>query len=161
MVARDFVDAAIADFIETRVADVAYRRGAVLDHRNGEDAGHALPLWTGGRQTMNFVVGNGDRFANALANGSGLALEPLAQHAECDVGGLSAGGLSADTVDDDEQPARLVKVEAILVDLTLKAGIGCARGDRGEGRHIASQLRPVFNSHICPATTATSAMRKT
>ena len=97
------------------------------------------------------------------ADRPGLALEPLAQHAQGDVGSLAAGRLPANAVDDDEQPARLVDVEAILVDLTLKAGVGGAGGrDRGERRHTSRvQLRPVLNSHICPATTATSAMRNT
>ena len=40
------------------------------------------------------------------ATGPGLALEPLAQHAQRDVGGLAAGRLAADAVDDDEQAAR-------------------------------------------------------
>ena len=112
---------------------------------------------------MDLVVGNGNRFSYTIADRPGLALEPLAQHAQGDVGSLSAGGLPANTVDDDEQPARLVNVEAILVDLTLKARVGGAGGrDRGERRHMSRvQLRPVLNSQICPATTATSAMRNT
>ena len=86
------------------------------------------------------------------ADRPGLALEPLAQHAQGDVGGLAAGRLPANAVDDDEQAARLVNVEAILVDLTLEARIGVAGGrDRGERRHRSRvQLRPVLNSHIWP-----------
>ncbi len=162
MVTRDLFDATVADFVETRVANVTDRRRPVLDNRDCENAGHAPPLRASGGQAMNFVVGNSDRFANAFANRARLALEALAQHAQGDVGCSSAGSLSADAVDDDEQAARFVNVEAVLVDLTLKASIGGTGGrDRAERRHSPVQLRPVFNSQICPATTATSAMRKT
>src|SRR5688572_4422464 len=162
MIARDLLDVAIAHSVETRVADMPDCRPAVLDDRDGQDARHAVPLRPRRRQAMDLIVGDGNRFAHALANGSGLAFEPLAQHAQRHVGRLATGGLSAHTVDDDEQAARFVNVEAILVDLTLAAGVGGAGGgNRAEGWHMANQLRPVLNSHTCPATTATSAMRNT
>ena len=101
-------------------------RHVVLDDRGGEHAGHAVPFRPSGRQAVDLVVGDGDRLAHALRNGSGLAFETLAKHRQRDVGGLAAGRLPANAVDDDEQTARLVDVEAILVDLTLKAGIGAA-----------------------------------
>ena len=59
---------------------------------------------------MDLVVGNGDRFPHALGHRSGLALEAFSQHAERDVGGLAAGGLSAHAVDHHEQATRLVNV---------------------------------------------------
>src|SRR5688572_11524800 len=155
MITRHLFDASVADLVETGVADVSDRGHPVLDEGDREDAGHAFPLRAGGRQAMNLVVGDGNRFADALADRSGLALEPLAQHAQGDVGSLSAGGLPANAVDDDEQAARLVNVEAVLIDVTLKAGVsGAGSGDRGEPRHMSRvQLRPVLNSHICAATT--------
>src|SRR6187401_2341224 len=163
MIVRDLLDVAVAHFVEARVADMSDRGHAVLDDGDGEDARHAVPLRPRRRQAMDLVVGDGNRFSYTIADRPGLSLEPLAQHAQGDVGSLSAGGLPANTVDDDEQPARLVNEEAILIDLTLKAGVGGAGGrDRGERRHVSRvQLRPVWNSHICPATTATSAMRNT
>ena len=65
------------------------------------------------------------------AVGPGLALEPRpAACVNADVGGLAAGGLAADAVDDDEEAARHVDVEPILVDLALQAGVGVARRRR-------------------------------
>src|SRR5215208_5291293 len=137
MITRDLFDATIAELVETRGANVSDRGRSILDDGDCEDARHAVPFRTSGRQKMNLVVGDGNRLADAFAHGAGLALEPLAQHAQCDISSFSAGGLPADTVDDDEQPARRVNVEAILVDLTREAGIGGAGGrDRAERRHI-------------------------
>src|SRR5678816_435577 len=145
MVTGDLFDAAITDLVEARVADVTNHGRPILDDRDRQHACHALPLGASGCKTMNLIVGNGDRFANALAKRSSLALQPLSQHAECDVGSFAASCLSADTVDDDEQPARFVNVETILVDLTLKAGIGGTGGrDRAERRHFASSAAPRF-----------------
>src|SRR5689334_10218142 len=143
MVPRDLFDAAIADLVESRVADMANRGRPILEDGNGEHACHALPLRASGSQAMNLVVCNRDRFANALANRAGLALESLAQHAERDVGSFSASRLPADAIDDDEHPARLVNVEAILVDHTPQAGIGGAGGrDRAERWHTRFSCAP-------------------
>src|SRR5688572_19258817 len=152
MVACDLLDVAVANLVEPRVTDMSDGGHVILDDHDGEDAGHAGPFRAGGRQAVNLVVGHGDCLTYALPNGSGLALEPLAQHAQRNVGGLAAGRLSADAVDDDEQTARLVGVEAILVDLTLKAGIGGAGSRDGAVRRhpgcrcgalsAATRLRP-------------------
>ena len=66
---------------------------------------------------MNLVVGDGDRLAHALVHRAGLALEPRAQHRQRERRGLAAGRLAADAVDDHEDAARGVDVEAILVDV--------------------------------------------
>ena len=151
MVTRDLFDATIVELVAARVADVADRSRPILDESHCEHACHSLPLGTSGGEAMDFVVGNGDRFANPLADGAGLALEPLAQHAQRDVGSLSAGRLPSDTVDDDEQPARFVNVKAILVHLTMKTGIGgTGGGDRAERRHIARSAAPRFQQPHLP-----------
>src|SRR5688572_11908549 len=152
MIACDLLDVTVAGLVEPRITDMSDGSHVVLDHRDGEDAGHAVPFRAGGRQAVKLVVGQGDRLTYSLLNRTGLALEPLAQHAQRNVGGLAAGRLSADAVDDDEQTARLVGVEAILVDLTLKAGIGGAGSrDAAVRRHpgcrcgalsAATRLRP-------------------
>ena len=87
-----------------------------MPFHSGRDRGGAVDL----------VVRDRDRFPDPIDDGPGLALEPRPQHRQRDVGGLAAGGLAADAVDDHEQAARDVDVNAILVDLPLQAGIGLA-----------------------------------
>ena len=73
---------------------------------------------------MNLVVGDRDRLADAILERAGLALEPRPQHAQRGVGRLLARRLAADAVDDAEESARRVEVEAILVDVALQARSG-------------------------------------
>ena len=90
-------------------------------------------------------------FAPAMASRSRDGIEPFsrssrARRADRRVGGLAAGGLTADAVDDDEQAACGVDVEAVLVDLAAQAGIGVAGGvqrpDRvhGAAHHRSGEL---------------------
>ena len=79
---------------------------------------------------MNLVVGNRDRFSNPVRGGAGFPLQPGPQHRQRHIGGFAASGLAADAIDEDEQAARDVDMEPILVDLALKAGVGVARRDQ-------------------------------
>ena len=87
---------------------------------------------------MDFVVRDGDGLPHAIGNRAGLALEARAQHLHRDIRGLAAGSLAANAIDNDEQPAGDVKVEPVLVDLALQAGVRVAGGfHRGDDLHDA------------------------
>jgi hypothetical protein len=95
---------------------------------------------------VDLVVRDRDRFADAIDDGPGLALESRPQHRQRDVSGLPAGGLSADAVDHHEQAARDVDMNAIFVHLPVQTGIGLAGGPQRAGRphrfvHFASRVR--------------------
>jgi hypothetical protein len=128
MIAGDFLDAAVMKFVEPGVADVADDRAPVGDHDRGQHAGHAAPLGSETRQAVNLVVRDRDRFAQAPRDRSGLALEARPQHADGGIGRLAAGRLTADAVDDHEEPAGHVDVVSIFVDLALQPRMGLARG---------------------------------
>ncbi len=58
------------------------------------------------------------------------------------VGGLAAGGLPADAVDDHEEAAREVDVEPVLVDLALQSRVGVAGRSQRRDRHGHFPRRP-------------------
>ena len=111
---------------------------------------------------MNLVVGNRDRFSHAIRGRAGFPLQPRPQHRQRHVGGFAAGRLAADAVDEDEEAARDVDVEPILVDLALEARVGVARrrqrADRLHGDY--SCARPGARPTRQPATSAASAASK-
>src|SRR6476620_8925732 len=105
MVARDLVDAVLSDLVQPGVTDVTDDRARVLHYDDREDAGHPVPFRPDAGEAVDFIVRDRDRLANAFDRGPGLSLEPRPEHAHGGVGGFPAGGLSADPVDDHEQPA--------------------------------------------------------
>ena len=117
-----------AQLVQPRVADVPDHDVAVVDDGDGEHAGHALPLGPERREPVDFVVGEGNGLAHAILDRAGLALEARAQHRQRGLGRLLARRLAADAVDDDEETARGVAVETILVDGALQTGMAVAGG---------------------------------
>ena len=98
-------------------------------------------------QAVDFVVGDGDRLADAFVDRAGFALEPVAQHRQRHVRGFAAGGLTADAVDDREEAAAGIDVEAVFVDFALQAGIGGAGGGEGvRGPHRSNPHSPLVTS---------------
>ncbi len=75
---------------------------------------------------MDFVVGDRDGLSHPIADRSCLPFQSPPEHRQRDVGGLSTRGLTTNPVDDNEQAARDVDVEPILVDIPLQSGIGVA-----------------------------------
>src|SRR3954454_9614457 len=139
MVARDLVDALLPDFVQPGVPDVADDRTRLLQHDDREDARHAAPFRTDAGKAVDLVVGDRDRLADAFDRWPRLALEPRPEHAHGSVGGFPSRGLSADPVDDHEQPAGDVDMEPILVDLALPTGVARARGSQdADGCHRAT-----------------------
>src|SRR5258707_11619346 len=88
---------------------------AVLDDGGREHAGHALPLGSGLRRLEDSVVGERDSFAKALFDGTGLPFQPGPDALHGDVGRLLAGFMAAHAIDDEEEPAGVVGVHAVLV----------------------------------------------
>ena len=119
-----FFNAPLTKFVEPCVSYMSDRRPSVFDHGDREHARHAIPFRPARRQAIDLVVGNGNRLTHTLDDGAGLALETLANHRKSDVCRSAAGSLPTDSIDDDEQTARLVDVESILVDVAQEAGIG-------------------------------------
>src|SRR5688572_22708129 len=138
MIPCDLVNLTAAKRVEARVPDMPDGRLAVLDDSYGQHACHALPLGTARGKTVDLVVGDRDRLADAIGDGAGLALETLADHRERNVGSLAARRLPSHAVDHDEQASRLVNVESILVHIALATRVGRARsgecGERPGGR---------------------------
>jgi hypothetical protein len=97
------------------------------DHRDGEDAGHALPLRSNRGEAVDFVVGERDRFSDPILDRPGLTLEARPHRRERRLGGLLPRRLTADAVDDDEDAVSGVAMEAIFVDGALQAGMAVAR----------------------------------
>ena len=126
MIARDLHDFAAAQFVESGVAHVADGHAAVVDDGDRQHAAHALPLRAQRRAPMDFVVGDGDRFADAIVDRTGLALEPGAKHRDRGVGRLFARGVAAHAVDDEEDAAGRIVVEAVFVLRPLQSGMRVA-----------------------------------
>ena len=142
VIARDLLDEPAPQLVEPGIADVADKRMAVAHDDRREDAGHAVPLGPQARLAMDLVVRDRDRFAQAQRDRAGLAFQPGPEHLHRRVGGLAAGRLPADPVDDHEEPAREVNVEPILVDLALQPRIGLAGRSHGRDRHGHFPRRP-------------------
>ena len=106
VIARDLVDAIRGELVQARVADVAHHGARVVDNNDGEDARHPVPLRPQDGGTVDLVVRDRDCLAHAIDSGAGPAFESRPHRRERDVGGLSAGRLAADTVDDQEQSTR-------------------------------------------------------
>ena len=143
--------------VEPRVADVADKRTAVAHDDRGEDAGHAVPLGPQARQAMDLVVRDRDRFAQPQRDRAGLALQPGPEHLHRGVGGLAAGRLAADAVDDHEEPARRVDMEPVLVDLALQSRVGLAGRSHGRecpGRCATSSSVRGLQEKACPCASA-------
>jgi hypothetical protein len=125
---------------------VTGNRVSVVDHHDRQDARHAVPLRPRSRGAVDFVVRDRDRFPDAIDEGPGFPLESRPQHRQRDVSGLTTGGLSADAVDDHEQAARDVDMNAIFVHFPVHAGIGLAGGAQRAGCpyhfvHFTSRVR--------------------
>ena len=73
------------------------------------------PIFVRLGEAENLIVCDSDRFTNTLGGGSGGALQAGAQKIIGGVGGLFAGGLSADPVDDEENAAFGIGVEPVFV----------------------------------------------
>src|SRR5678816_223855 len=96
---------------------------------------------------MDFVVGQGDGFANAMrerAISGRRTGQAGADDVERGVGRAAARGLAADAVDDGEDAALGIAVKPILVDVALVADVGRARGAQLHSRpfHTAHPSAP-------------------
>jgi hypothetical protein len=145
VVACDFLDAAAPQLVEARVADVTHDRAAFLDHDGGEHARHALPLGPARGDAMDLVVGSADRLADTAFDGACLSRKTLSEHRQRDVGGLPAGRLPTDAVDDDENPAGGVEIVTILVHVAMQTSIARAGGSERtqrvrQSRHRSSRV---------------------
>jgi hypothetical protein len=90
------------------------------------------------------VVRDGDGFTHAVGGCAGLTFQPLAQHPDGNVGGPATGRLSANAIDDDEDAAGEVDVEAILVDGALAADIAQPGRPQPRGRSSGRSIRDTF-----------------
>src|SRR5262249_55992781 len=82
-------------------------------------------------------------------------VEARAPHSHREIRRLPARGLATDAVDDDEQPAGGVDVEAILVDLALQARMRVAGGS-----YRADRLHDAVNAPARPRAAATPTRRR-
>src|ERR1039458_7885087 len=105
MVVGDFPNPPAPDLVGPRIAHMPHHGRPVLEHRHRQDTGHALPFRIAARRRQDFVVRHGDGFADALLHGARLALQPRAHPPHGDLRRLLAGGLSADAVHHQENPA--------------------------------------------------------
>ena len=144
VIAGDFVDAIVPQLVQPRVADVADNRARLVHDHDREDARHAIPLRPQPGSAMDLVVRDRDGFPHPIDHRPRLPFQPRPHHCQRDVGGLSAGRVAADAVDDHEQASRHVDVDAIFVDVPLQARVGVGRGSeraRYPHRLIHSALR--------------------
>ena len=102
-------------------------RPQVVNDHDRDDARHAAPFGPRGGQAMDLVVGDRDGLANPGRDRPRLAFQPRSERAQCDVGGFSTRSVTAHAIDDDEQPARGVDVQPVLVDCSLQSRVRLAR----------------------------------
>jgi hypothetical protein len=119
----DLAQLPVGEFVEPRVADVTDRGLAALDDCGRHDAGHPLPLFTRLGAVEDLVIGERDGFVDALGGAAGLTPQARADNVEGDVGGLIAGGVTADTVDNDEDALVRLAEEAVFVFIACAAGV--------------------------------------
>ncbi len=84
-----------------------------------------------------------------LLGGAGLTLEAGADAFDSDGGGLFAGGLSADAIDDQEDAAVGIEVEGVLVVAADASGVGAGGGFEGGHEHerlIGGRFGAAFSS---------------
>src|ERR1035437_5379117 len=115
MIVRDLADFAAPHLVEPRIAYVAHHRLAILHDDQREHARHPLEFRVGSRRPQNFVVGHGDRLADALFHGAGLPLQARAPPLHGHLRRLLAGSLPADAVYHQEDAALRVDMERVLV----------------------------------------------
>src|SRR5580658_857263 len=121
-------DFAATQKIEPGIAYVSHCHHAVLNERNSENTGHAIPLGAGAGEAVDFVVGEGDGFAEALFGRAHGAFETLADHFNGGLGGLLSGGVPAYAVDYGVDAALGVGVITIFVIFAALAGVGGGGG---------------------------------
>src|ERR1017187_10218948 len=115
MIVRDLADFAAPPLVEPRIAHVAHPRRAILHEDQREHARHPLEFRVSSRRPQSFVVGHGDRLADALFHGAGLPLQARAHPLHGDLRPLPAGSLPADAVYHQEDAALRVDMERVLV----------------------------------------------
>jgi hypothetical protein len=144
MIVRDLANLAAAEMVETRIAHVADDGRSIVEHGHGEHAGHALPFGIGLRSFEDFIIGDGDGFADALFGGASLALKAGTEALDGNGRGFFAGSLTADAIDDEEDAAVGVNVEGVLIVSADAAGVGAA-GEFEGGLHHGN---PVWREHV-------------
>lgn len=141
VVVGDFADFAGAGEVEAGIADVADGNDVVFDDGRAEDAGHPGPIGVGLGEAEDFVVGEGDGFAEALFGGAGLTGEAFTQDIDGGFGGVLPGGVATDTVDDGEDAVIGIGEVAVLVigPATPHVGDGGGAETRVDGHQRCSR----------------------
>ena len=97
---------------------------AALDHCEREHASHSVPIGLGLCGIVHRVVRQRDGFTNALLDGPGLAFE-APDTLDGDSGGVLTGLVPAHAVHHEEDPARVVGVDPILVVRAHRSLVAC------------------------------------
>src|SRR5579871_3523595 len=98
-----------------------------LHEGESEDAGHATPVFVFASEIVDSIVRGGDGGRYGLLRISSGGSEFVADYFDGGFGGFFTGGVTAESVDDEEDSERVVNEAAVLVFAADQAGVG-ARG---------------------------------
>ena len=127
MVVSDLFDFAWTEQVKTRIAHMADGHDIVLDQSESEHAGHTCPLGPDTRETQNFVVREGNGFANALFRRAGGPFQPFANHVSRYTGRSLTRRVAANAIDNDINATIGIDVITVFVVPATPAGIGRGR----------------------------------
>ena len=142
MIVRELGDPLRRQLVEAAVADVANRQLPAFEHRQRQHACHPLAAGVGLGAVQDLLVGEGNGLTDARLGRAILPGEPVENRLDGNAGGDLPRRLAANAVDDEEDALRGVDVEAILVGVTLAAGIAGAGGGNGRERQRRGPVTP-------------------
>lgn len=130
MVQSDFFHLPISNLVQAAITDMADGDRTSFDHRQRQNASHAMQLGLTLRALKDAIVRQRDGFADALFGVARRILEAITDGVDGDASSFFAGRLAADSIDHDEQAFLLVHVVQVFIVRPLLAGISDDAGDQ-------------------------------
>src|SRR5580692_5799701 len=137
MIRGELAHGAIPDEIEAGIAYMADNYAVFINYCQGEDAGHAAPVFILLSEIAYAIVGGRNGAANAMPRVAAVGFKLGADYFERSFRGFLAGCVATEAVDYQEDAEGVVDIAAVLILGAQAAGVGeCGGAPFGGNAHV-------------------------